>query len=107
MPTARAGRWPCRPDVTDEVLVRRVFREAALAYGGVDIVVSNAGLLSVGAIADTTLAEWQRLHDVLSTGYFLVARAAFRLWQEQGTGGSLVFVGLEKCACRRHGDRRL
>ena len=79
-------------DVTDEALVRRVFGEATVAFGGVDIVVSNAGLLSVGAIADTTLAEWHRLHDVLSTGYFLVARAAFRLWQEQGTGGSLIFV---------------
>ena len=79
-------------DVTDEVLVRRVFREAAVAFGGVDIVVSNAGLLSVQAIEDTTLAEWHRLHDVLSTGYFLVARAAFRMWQEQGTGGSLIFV---------------
>ena len=79
-------------DVTDEALVRRVFREAAVAYGGVDIVVSNAGLLSVGAIEATTLAEWHRLHDVLSTGYFLVARTAFRMWQEQGTGGSLIFV---------------
>lgn len=79
-------------DVRDEAHVQRVFREAAVTFGGVDIVVSNAGLLSVGAIADTTLAEWNRLHDVLSTGYFLVARAAFRLWQEQGTGGSLIFV---------------
>ena len=79
-------------DVRDEAHVQRVFREAAVAFGGVDIVVSNAGLLSVGAIADTTLAEWHRLHDVLSTGYFLVARAAFRLWHEQGTGGSLIFV---------------
>ncbi len=79
-------------DVTDEAHVQRVFREAAVTFGGVDIVVSNAGLLSVGAIADTTLAEWHRLHDVLSTGYFLVARAAFRLWREQGTGGSLIFV---------------
>ena len=79
-------------DVRDEAHVQRGFREAAVAFGGVDIVVSNAGLLSVGAIADTTLAEWHRLHDVLSTGYFLVARAAFRLWREQGTGGSLIFV---------------
>ena len=79
-------------DVTDEAHVQRVFREAAVTFGGVDIVVSNAGLLSVGAIADTTLAEWHQLHDALSMGYFLVARAAFRLWHEQGTGGSLIFV---------------
>ncbi len=98
-------------DVTDEMLVRRVFHEAAVAFGGVDIVVSNAGLtsrnrttilpsdctvsacqLSVQAIEDTTLAEWRRLHDVLSMGYFLVAREAFRWWQEQGSGGSLIFV---------------
>lgn len=79
-------------DVTDEALVRRVFHEAAVAFGGVDIVVSNAGLLSVQAIENTTLAEWRRLHDVLATGYFLVARAAFRLWREQGSGGSLIFV---------------
>lgn len=79
-------------DVTDEAHVQRVFREATVTFGGVDIVVSNAGLLSVGAIADTTLAEWHQLHDALSMGYFLVARAAFRLWHEQGTGGSLIFV---------------
>ena len=79
-------------DVTNESHVERVFREAAVAFGGVDIVVSNAGLLSVQGIEDTTLAEWHRLHDVLSTGYFLVARAAFRMWQEQGAGGSLIFV---------------
>jgi NAD(P)-dependent dehydrogenase (short-subunit alcohol dehydrogenase family) len=80
-------------DVTTEEQVAEAFRQAALAYGGLDIVVSNAGVASSAPVVDTTLAEWNRMFGVLATGYFLVAREAFRLWQAQGLGGSLVFVG--------------
>ena len=59
---------------------------------GVDIVVSNAGIASSAAIEDTTLAEWNRNHAILGTGYFLVAREAFRVLKAQGSGGSVVFV---------------
>jgi NAD(P)-dependent dehydrogenase (short-subunit alcohol dehydrogenase family) len=55
-------------------------------------VVNNAGLASSASITDTSLAEWQRNHAVLGTGYFLVAREAFRVLRAQGRGGNLVFV---------------
>jgi NAD(P)-dependent dehydrogenase (short-subunit alcohol dehydrogenase family) len=79
-------------DVTSEEAVAHAFAAAVDAFGGVDIVVSNAGIASGAAITETTLAEWQRNHSILGTGYFLVAREAFRILQAQGTGGSVIFV---------------
>ena len=79
-------------DVTSEEAVADAFAAAVEAFGGVDIVVSNAGIASSAPIAETTLAEWQRNQSVLGTGYFLVAREAFRVLQAQGRGGSIVFV---------------
>jgi NAD(P)-dependent dehydrogenase (short-subunit alcohol dehydrogenase family) len=58
----------------------------------VDIVVSNAGLASSHEIEATTLEEWDKIFAVLAKGYFLVAREAFRAWNAQGLGGSLIFV---------------
>jgi rhamnulose-1-phosphate aldolase/alcohol dehydrogenase len=81
-----------RGDVTSEADVRAAFAEAIDAYGGVDIVVSNAGVASSAAIEETTLAEWERNHAILGTGYFLVAREAFKVLREQRVGGSIVFV---------------
>ena len=79
-------------DVTDEVAVQAAFEQAVLAYGGVDIVVNNAGISSSAPIEKTTLELWNRNLGVLATGYFLVAREAFRLWKTQGQGGNLVFI---------------
>ncbi len=79
-------------DVTREESVADAFRETVFAYGGVDIVVSNAGLASAHPVEETSVAEWQGLFDVLARGYFLVARAAFQVWRTQGIGGSLLFV---------------
>jgi rhamnulose-1-phosphate aldolase/alcohol dehydrogenase len=79
-------------DVTSESSVAAAFAAAVDAYGGVDIVVSNAGVASSAPIEETTLAEWERNHAILGTGYFLVAREAFRLLREQRRGGSIVFV---------------
>jgi NAD(P)-dependent dehydrogenase (short-subunit alcohol dehydrogenase family) len=79
-------------DVTSEESVAEAFATAVRAFGGVDIVVSNAGIASSAAIAETTLAEWERNQSVLGTGYFLVAREAFRVMQAQDIGGSMVFV---------------
>jgi rhamnulose-1-phosphate aldolase/alcohol dehydrogenase len=81
-----------RLDVTDEVSVAASFRETVLAYGGIDIVVSNAGIASASPVEATSLALWQKNMDVLATGYFLVAREAFRLMQRQQCGGAIVFV---------------
>jgi NAD(P)-dependent dehydrogenase (short-subunit alcohol dehydrogenase family) len=79
-------------DVTDEAAVRRAFEATTRAYGGMDIVVANAGLSTSNPIEDTTLAEWNLNLNVLGTGYFLTARDAFRILKEQGRGGSIVFV---------------
>ena len=79
-------------DVTNEESVRAAFAQAALAFGGVDVFVNNAGLASSASITETSLAQWNRNWNVLVTGYFLVAREAFRLLREQGRGGNLVFV---------------
>jgi rhamnulose-1-phosphate aldolase/alcohol dehydrogenase len=79
-------------DVTTEDGVDGAFAAAVEAFGGVDLVVSNAGVASSAPIEETTLAEWQRNHSILGTGYFLVARAAFAVLRAQGLGGSIVFV---------------
>lgn len=81
-----------RVDVTDEAGVARAFDEAVLAFGGIDIVVSNAGIASASPVEDTSLALWQKNVDVLATGYFLVAREGFRILKAQGSGGAMVFV---------------
>ena len=79
-------------DVTKEASVIAGFDVAAQEFGGVDIVISNAGIASAAPVAETSLALWQSNMDILATGYFLVARQAFRLMQQQNMGGSLVFV---------------
>ena len=79
-------------DVASEAAVAECFTEATLAFGGLDIVVSNAGIASASPIEDTSLELWNKNVDILSTGYFLVSREAFRLWLRQGRGGNLVFV---------------
>jgi rhamnulose-1-phosphate aldolase/alcohol dehydrogenase len=79
-------------DVTSEQAVADAFAAAVETFGGVDIVVSNAGVASSAGIEETTLAEWERNHAILGTGYFLVARAAFGVLRRQGRGGSIVFV---------------
>src|SRR2546428_8256508 len=79
-------------DVTDEAAVAEAFRTVVLAYGGVDVVVSNAGIALSAPIDDTTLRDWTRTMDVLATGDFLISREAFRLWKDQRMGGSLIFV---------------
>ena len=81
-----------RMDVGDEDAVRAAFDEAVLEWGGVDIVVSNAGVALAANLVDTTLELWDRNFDVLGRGYFLVAREAVLRMARQGAGGSLVFV---------------
>ncbi|HEV7565675.1 MAG TPA: bifunctional aldolase/short-chain dehydrogenase [Microbacteriaceae bacterium] len=80
-------------NVLAEASVVDAYRAAVLAFGGIDIVVSNAGIASSAPIEDTTLELWDRNHDILARGYFLVAREAARVLRAQGTGGSIVFIG--------------
>lgn len=79
-------------NVTSEDQVVAGFAETAVEFGGIDILVSNAGLASSAPIEETTLALWNKNMDILSTGYFLVSREAFRLFRVQKIGGNVVFV---------------
>ncbi|WP_434725213.1 bifunctional rhamnulose-1-phosphate aldolase/short-chain dehydrogenase [Mesorhizobium sp. RIZ17] len=83
---------PVRIDVTSEDQVLSGFAETSVEFGGIDILVSNAGLASSAPIEETTLALWNKNMDILSTGYFLVSREAFRLFRAQKIGGNVVFV---------------
>lgn len=83
---------PVLINVTSEEQVISGFAETAVEFGGIDILVSNAGLASSAPIEETTLALWNKNMDILSTGYFLVSREAFRLFRAQKIGGNVVFV---------------
>ena len=80
-------------DVTKEEEVAEAFRTVSLYYGGVDILVNNAGLATSSPFGETTLQEWNLNMNVLGTGYFLVAREAYKLMVTQGLGGSMIFIG--------------
>ncbi|WP_019004098.1 bifunctional rhamnulose-1-phosphate aldolase/short-chain dehydrogenase [Cohnella laeviribosi] len=80
-------------DVTSEEAVQAAYAETALTYGGVDILVNNAGLATSSPFDETSLKEWNLNMNVLGTGYFLVAREAFKLMKAQGIGGNMVFIG--------------
>ncbi len=93
--TARYGTDVVRTvnmDVTDEDAVAAAYAEMAVEFGGVDILVSNAGIASSSPIESTTLALWEKNMSILSTGYFLVSREAFKMMRTQDIGGSIVFI---------------
>jgi len=79
-------------DVTSEGSVRRILEETVLAYGGLDIVVSNAGIAHSAPLERMELGDWEQSFAVNATGHFLVAREALRLLRAQGLGGAFVFV---------------
>lgn len=79
-------------DVTSEAQVIAALESTVAEYGGLDVLVNNAGITSAAAVEDTTLAMWNRTMDILSTGYFLVAREGYRIMKDQRLGGSMIFV---------------
>jgi hypothetical protein len=80
-------------NVTSEESVIDAFDMATIAFGGLDILVNNAGISSAAPVEETTLDIWNRNMSILSTGYFLAGREAFRLMKRQGSGGAMVFIG--------------
>lgn len=82
-----------RADVLDEASISDAYRAAVLAFGGVDVVVSNAGIASSAPLEETSLELWDLNSDILARGYFLVAREAAAVLRAQGLGGSIVFIG--------------
>ena len=90
---AVAGASACsavRLDVTDEGSVAAGFDHASRTFGGVDIVVANAGIAQVSALADTDARQFRKVLDVNLGGYFLTLRAAARVMRLQGTGGNVI-----------------
>lgn len=92
--TARFGEDRVRAiacDVLDEEGVERAFDHCAREFGGIDIFVANAGLASSAPVVETTIDLWRKNHGVLAEGYFITARAAFRMMEN--SGGSIIFIG--------------
>ena len=81
-----------RCNVADEAEVQAMFADTVAAFGGLDILVSNAGIAPFSALDKLSLTEWQRSLDVNATGHFLVTREAIRLFKRQGIGGNIIFV---------------
>jgi NAD(P)-dependent dehydrogenase (short-subunit alcohol dehydrogenase family) len=79
-------------DVSDEDAVAAALDAAVLAFGGVDLVVNNAGLSISKPLLETTVKDWDLQHDVMAKGSFLVARAAAKVLMEQGLGGDIVYI---------------
>ncbi|MEM9517343.1 MAG: SDR family oxidoreductase, partial [Actinomycetota bacterium] len=79
-------------DVSDAESVQRALDEALLAFGGIDLVVNNAGLSLSKPLLDTTEDDWDRQHDVMAKGSFLVAKAAAQVMIDQRMGGDVVYV---------------
>src|SRR4029078_3741322 len=80
-------------DVTEHKALTNTFEEAILAYGGLDIAVVNAGNARRGTVAATSGEDYKLLSDLLMKAYFDTIAEAVRLFQNQGTGGSIVVVG--------------
>jgi rhamnulose-1-phosphate aldolase/alcohol dehydrogenase len=79
-------------DVTDEQGIAAAFAAAAVAFGGVDLVVNNAGLSVSKPLLETSAADWDLQHDVMARGSFLVSREAARVMAAQGMGGDIVYI---------------
>lgn len=79
-------------DVTDNATIEKAFAAAALAFGGVDIIVNNAGISISKSIADHTIEDWDKLYDILVKGQFLVSKLGVEVMRKQGFGGDIVNI---------------
>ncbi|MFE3148954.1 bifunctional aldolase/short-chain dehydrogenase [Streptomyces sp. NPDC059218] len=79
-------------DVTSEEEIAAAFRAAALAFGGVDLVVNNAGISISKPLLETTARDWDLQHDIMARGSFLVSREAARMMTAQNLGGDIVYI---------------
>jgi rhamnulose-1-phosphate aldolase/alcohol dehydrogenase len=79
-------------DVTDEDQIREAFAAGLLAFGGIDLVVNNAGISISKPLLETTARDWDLQHSIMARGSFLVAREAARVLIDQGLGGDIVYI---------------
>ncbi|MHB8293169.1 MAG: bifunctional aldolase/short-chain dehydrogenase [Acidimicrobiales bacterium] len=83
---------PLTADVSEEHAVADAVDQTVLAFGGIDLVVNNAGMSVSAPLAETSVAEWDRQHAVMARGAFLVSREAARAMVDQHLGGDIVYV---------------
>ncbi|KAF0183924.1 MAG: short chain dehydrogenase [Hyphomonadaceae bacterium] len=79
-------------DVTDEAQTNAAFRTLCREFGGLDILVANAGIASSAPISETSVELWNKNYNVLALGYFLASKCAFEI-MKSGGGGSIIFIG--------------
>jgi rhamnulose-1-phosphate aldolase/alcohol dehydrogenase len=79
-------------NVTDEAAVQSAIDQTVLAFGGLDLVVNNAGLSLSKSLLETTVADWDLQHNVMAKGSFLVSRAAAKVLIDQKLGGDIVYI---------------
>jgi NAD(P)-dependent dehydrogenase (short-subunit alcohol dehydrogenase family) len=79
-------------DVTREETIEKAFDAAAVAFGGVDIVVNNAGISISKGLVEHSIEDWDRLYDILVKGQFLVSKAGVRILRKQGIGGDIINI---------------
>ncbi|BCW60544.1 bifunctional aldolase/short-chain dehydrogenase [Arthrobacter sp. StoSoilB20] len=79
-------------DVTDEAQIAAAIQEAVLAFGGLDLVVNNAGLSISKPLLETTEKDWDLQHNVMAKGSFLVSKAAAKVMIDQGLGGDIIYI---------------
>ncbi|MFH8487159.1 bifunctional aldolase/short-chain dehydrogenase [Streptomyces longisporoflavus] len=79
-------------DVTSEEQIAGAFAAAVLAFGGVDLVVNNAGISISKPLLDTTARDWDLQHDIMARGSFLVSREAARVMRDQALGGDIIYI---------------
>ncbi|MFI5134046.1 MAG: SDR family oxidoreductase, partial [Chitinophagales bacterium] len=79
-------------DVTNSDSIARAFESAALAFGGVDIIVNNAGISISKSIQEHSIEDWDRLYDILVKGQFLVSKKAVEIMRKQGFGGDIINI---------------
>ena len=96
-----------RADVSDEQGVADMFAAANLAFGGVDLVVNNAGLSLSKPLLETTVKDWDLQHNVMAKGSFLVSREAARVMIEQQLGGDIIYISSQEQCVRRAEQHRL
>lgn len=79
-------------NVTEEASAIEAFEKAAIAFGGIDIIVNNAGISISRPIAEHSLEEWDRLYDILVKGQFIVSKAGIAIQRKQGLGGDIINI---------------
>jgi len=91
-------------DVTSEAAVIAAMEHVIHAFGGLDIVVNNAGFAIAKPVTETTVDDWDKMLNVLGKGYFLISREAFKIWQQQKAGGSLIVIASKNSVMASKGN---